>query len=105
VVALPYRRIAQSGVLGLARGFSRPVVVTDVLPNAGAIQRSHGRVVPMDDDRALARALVELLSLPAEERQALGSAGLRYAQESESWEHNAAALRGVCSRVLGETKR
>ncbi|HEV8359072.1 MAG TPA: glycosyltransferase [Candidatus Thermoplasmatota archaeon] len=65
VVVLPYRRAAQSGVLGVAKSFSVPVVVSSVggLPEAvrdypwKAVCRPH-------DPASIARALVQALGQP-----------------------------------------
>lgn len=51
-----------------------PCAVTDVGASR-TIVSNFGRVVPPEDSTALAHALIELLSLPAEERKALGAAG------------------------------
>jgi glycosyltransferase involved in cell wall biosynthesis len=63
VVVLPYRSIVYSGVLSLALGYARPVVVSD-LGAVGDTVRDFGagRVVPAEDASALADACVELLT-------------------------------------------
>jgi glycosyltransferase involved in cell wall biosynthesis len=93
VVVLPYLWSSQSGVLNLARGFRRPVVVTDVLREAPEIDGVSGRSVPAGDARALAAAVAGLLALSDAERRVLGTRGLRLAQELRGWERAAAALR------------
>ena len=63
VLVLPYRSIVYSGVLSLALGYARPVVVSD-LGAVGDTVRDFGagRAVPAEDVGALAAACVELLS-------------------------------------------
>ncbi len=62
VVVLPYRQHDSSGVLATAIGYGRPVVVTDV-GSLGEVVRGFGagKVVPPDDEAALAQACNELL--------------------------------------------
>jgi glycosyltransferase involved in cell wall biosynthesis len=85
LVALPYRRIDSSGVLATALGHGRPVVVSDV-GSLGATVREFGagRVVPSEDESALAAALNELLDDPAALAEAF--AGTRRARAELTWE-------------------
>jgi len=66
VVALPYIEASQSGVIPLAYTFSKPVVATTVggLPEA-VDDGLTGFCVPPRDEKALARAIVQLLKDPA----------------------------------------
>jgi len=61
VVALPYRDIEQSGVLYTGLAFGKPMVLTDVggFPELG--EQGIARVVPREDQAALAAALEELV--------------------------------------------
>lgn len=52
-----------------------PVVATDVRGNGDLVDDSCGRLVPLGDVAALARAILEVLELPEEPRRVLGSAG------------------------------
>ncbi len=66
VVVLPYLSATQSGVLQIAYNFDRPVIVTDV----GGLRESvdegtTGLVVPPDDERALAAAIVRFFETRA----------------------------------------
>jgi glycosyltransferase involved in cell wall biosynthesis len=62
VVALPYLKIYDSGVLKIAQALGRPVVVTDTGGLRAAVDGGQaGLVVPAGDPEALARALVTLL--------------------------------------------
>jgi glycosyltransferase involved in cell wall biosynthesis len=85
VVALPYRTATASGALQVAYAFARPVVVTDTggLPAAVDDGRT-GLIVPRGDDRALARALVKLLSDP-DLAASMGAAARRAAEDRYSW--------------------
>jgi glycosyltransferase involved in cell wall biosynthesis len=77
VVVLPYVEATQSGVVPVAYSFSKPVVATSVggLPEAVADGET-GYVVPPRDERALARAIVQLLEDPDLARR-FGAEGLR----------------------------
>jgi glycosyltransferase involved in cell wall biosynthesis len=77
-VVLPYLEASQSGVGARAKGYGRPLVVTDVGGIPDLVADGSGRVVPAVDAVALSRALHEVLTVPslAEEmgRTALASA-------------------------------
>lgn len=66
-------------VLGEAMACGVPCVVTDV-GDSRMIVDNTGRVAPPSDPAALAGALLEVLSMPEQERQALGEAALRRVQ-------------------------
>lgn len=56
-----------------------PIVATDVGGNREvAIEGSNGLLAPARDPAALARRMLELLALPAEERRAMGARGREY---------------------------
>ena len=59
MVVLPYESATQSGIVQIAYGFGKPVVVTDVggLPDVVSHDRT-GYVVPPRDEMALAEAIV-----------------------------------------------
>ena len=65
LVALPYLRIYQSGVLHLAYTFGRPVVATRVGGLAEDVEEGKsGLLVPPADEEALAAAVLEMLASP-----------------------------------------
>ena len=90
VVVLPYRQLDSSGVLATAIGYGRPVVVTDV-GSLGEIVREFGagKVIPPDDERALAQACNELLLSSGELERA--AAGARAAAAALTWDAAAEA--------------
>jgi glycosyltransferase involved in cell wall biosynthesis len=66
VVALPYRRIYQSGVLQVAYAFGRPVAVTNVGGLGDTVtEDGTGLVAPTADAHGVASVIGELLSNPA----------------------------------------
>jgi glycosyltransferase involved in cell wall biosynthesis len=104
VVVLPYARASQSGVLLLAYGFERPVIVYPVggLPEA-VVEGETGWVCDRADSRALAAALREAEAVGAEERSRRGIAGHRLGMERYGWDEIAqrtdALYREVASRA------
>jgi D-inositol-3-phosphate glycosyltransferase len=90
VVALPYVKTYQSGVLLWAYGAGRPVITTDTGGLAeSVVEGESGRVVPARDSRALAEALVQVLGSPGEAER-MGAAAKNLADTRHSWNHVAA---------------
>lgn len=95
LVALPYRRIDQSGVLFAALALGRPIVASDVGGFAEVVaQQGAGLVVPPEDPAALADAIVALLADP-ERRAAMAAASRAAADGPFSWDAIAAATEDV----------
>ncbi|MDP8246033.1 MAG: glycosyltransferase family 4 protein [Candidatus Hinthialibacter antarcticus] len=85
IVVLPYRRIDQSGVLLLAMSSGKPVVASCVggFPEVLRHEKT-GLLVPPDDPRALAEALLRLLRDP-EWANELGQAARLDVRSRFSW--------------------
>ncbi|MEL6445537.1 MAG: glycosyltransferase family 4 protein [Bacteroidota bacterium] len=85
VVALPYHRIYQSGVLLMAMSYQRAVVASD-LPAMREVLRDgeHGRLAPAGDASALAAVLCDLLGDSAR-TQAMGTAGHAHVATHHDW--------------------
>ena len=85
LLVAPYEIANTSGVIRLAHGFRRPVVVTDVGDLAAAVRDGEtGLVVPPGDRAALVAALTRLLEDPQEcDRQ--GAAGRAELDRTSSW--------------------
>ncbi len=100
VVAAPYRYANASGVVELARTFSRPVVGTTVgdLPAVIADEET-GLLVPPGDPEALATALLRLLDEPAE-AQRMGEAARARSAEGASWATVAERVGEIYRRAL-----
>ena len=95
VVALPYRRIDQSGVLFAALALGRPIVASRVGGFAeGVEQTGAGVFVPPDDPAALAAALIAVLDDPAR-RAAMAAASRAAADGPFAWDAIAAATEHV----------
>jgi glycosyltransferase involved in cell wall biosynthesis len=85
-VALPYRAASQSGVLLLAYGFERPVIVYPVGGLLEAvIEGETGWICRRADPEALAEALAESVAAGPLECARRGEAGARLAEERYAW--------------------
>lgn len=63
-VVLPYRQASQSGVGSLAKQHGRAIVATEVGGLPELVAHEWGRLVPSEDPRALADAIVEIVDTP-----------------------------------------
>ena len=86
LVVLPYIGGTQSGVIGIAYSFKKPVVVTDVgnIPEQVEDGKT-GFIVPPRDSEALAKAIIKLLE-DAELRKEMGKNAYKKMKEELSWE-------------------
>jgi glycosyltransferase involved in cell wall biosynthesis len=98
LVVLPYTQVSQSGVLNLAYAFKKPVVVTDIFPDANLINRNFGRVVETEDVISLENTIIELLQNPVELKK-MGQAGYDYAIKNRSWEKAALEISHIFDKL------
>lgn len=104
VVVLPYRSASASGVLQAAYAFGKPVIVTDTGGLAEAVQPGRtGLVVPVRRPDALARAMVKILSDPAE-AALMGAEAAATATRDYSWAPIARTVLAVTRRATLEAK-
>ncbi len=104
VVVLPYRRIYQSGILQLAYGFGRPVVVTDVGGIGEMVREDRtGLVAESEDADAMASAIAEVLSDPEAARK-MGERGRHIAESKYSWEGIAREVVRVYESVVSPVR-
>ncbi|MBV9660145.1 MAG: glycosyltransferase family 4 protein [Acidimicrobiales bacterium] len=100
VFAAPYLRSNASGAVRLAQTLGRPVVVTDVGDLADSVPDGvAGLVVPPEDARSLAEALLRLLEDPRLADR-MGAAGRDRLLDEGSWERVAARVSAVYDSVL-----
>jgi glycosyltransferase involved in cell wall biosynthesis len=101
LVALPYRRASQSGVLHLAYGFARPVATYPVggLTEA-VIPGVTGWICREASPESLAEALRDAGALGREELRRRGHQARRWAERSFDWPQIAEATEGVYVRAL-----
>jgi glycosyltransferase involved in cell wall biosynthesis len=100
VVAVPYLRANQSGVVHLAQTFSRPCVATRVgdIPDV-VTDGVNGLLVDPGDVPALAEALTRLLRDPAE-AGLMGAAAAKAVETSGSWADIAATVGATLEDLL-----
>lgn len=60
VVVLPYTHISQSGILNLAMGFQKPIIISDAFIEANEVDNKLGIVVPKKNSEKLAEAILEM---------------------------------------------
>jgi D-inositol-3-phosphate glycosyltransferase len=102
VVVLPYVSATQSGVVRLAYHYERPVVVTDVGGLAGMVEPGRtGYVVPPRDPHALALAIREALSKPAD----FFAPYISKAGQSATWEGLAQVVESLLENPASKTQR
>ena len=104
VVALPYRRNYQSGILQLAYGFGRPVIVTDVGGISDAVRSDEtGVVAGSGDAQALAEAIRQILADPESTRM-MGRRARHVAETKYSWGAVARIVTEVYESVSGRNR-
>jgi glycosyltransferase involved in cell wall biosynthesis len=101
VVALPSRWEGMSMVMLEAMATGRPVVASDVAGASEALGDEAGAVIPPEDPRELASALLKRLGNPAL-AEAEGRAGRRRAEASHSLDASARSIERIYREVLGE---
>lgn len=100
-VALPYRIASQSGVLLLAYGFRRPVIIYPVGGLVDAVVDGEtGWICARADVDALVAALNASMAAGWAECQRRGEAGHRMAEERYSWPATAARTQRLYCEVL-----
>lgn len=103
VMVLPYRHIVYSGVLSLALGYARPVVVSDLGAVGDTVREfGAGRAVPAEDVEALARACIELLT--DEEALARAHVGALKARAELTWDRAADAHQRLYHAIARESR-
>jgi len=101
VVVLPYIDASQSGVVPIAYSFNRPVVASAVGGLPSVVEDGvTGTIVPPRDPRAMAGAIVALLSDDGRQR-AMADAGLARVRARFTVERMVAATASVYERAAG----
>lgn len=106
LVALPYQRVSQSGVLYLACGFSRPVVAYPVGGLAeSVIDGETGWLCAQPSPSALANALRQADAAGRDELRRRGEAARAWATETLDWGRIAAATEAIYVSVMRAENR
>jgi len=85
VVALPYTKVSQSGVLMMAMGFKKPVVITDAFYEKKWVRNLAGLVAKVENPDNFADKLLQLLRHKPLASQ-YGNDGYRYVLTNFSWQ-------------------
>ncbi len=88
LVVLPYTHVSQSGVLELAFGFKKPVVITDCFHEKIWVDDKAGLVAKTADSQSLAQKISTLLD-DRNKREVFGEYGFTYSSTHFSWEESA----------------
>jgi glycosyltransferase involved in cell wall biosynthesis len=99
VVALPYRDVEHSGVLYAALAFGKPLVLSAVGGFPEVAEQGAARLVPPEDQSALATVLSELVG-SENARAELGEAAERAAAGSYSWDEAARQTLALYEELL-----
>ena len=102
VVAVPYKRGSQSGVLRLAYSFGKATVATRVGSLSEVPPADLARFVQPEDPEQFAEALRDLL-VDASAAEALGGRARHYADTELSWAHIATTTRDVYTSLSRST--
>lgn len=101
IVALPYRQIYQSGVVLLAFAYEKPVVATTEGEFLTVVKNGEtGLLVPSENEKKLAEALIWYLDNPDKARQ-MARAGKLDIEERLNWENISLDVKKEYDRVLG----
>lgn len=105
VVVLPYKEASQSGVISIAYSFSKPVIATNVGCLAEIVEHNKtGLIIPPQDERKLADAIITLLKDKKKRRQ-LGKNAYKKATTEMSWKNVAKLTKKVYLSVLKDKGR
>ena len=99
VVVLPYNEATQSGILSIAYGFTKPVIVTDVGGLAELVdENSTGFIVPPHDIPALSNAVIRFF---AEENRQRFVDNIAAKRETNSFSR----IRSIFDDILTDIRR
>lgn len=100
LVVLPYIEASQSGIAAMAFAFGKPVIATDVGSLAEMVEHNvTGIIVPPKDEKALAKAIVHLLT-DSRKRAFLSNNAKNVSQIKFGWSHIAELTEDVYLKAL-----
>ena len=105
IVALPYTRTTQSGVILTAFSFGKPVIATSVgsFPET-VIQGETGYLVPPCDEESLGQAITDILN-DGEKLKEMGCAAKRHSDEVYDWVHIGKKTMKLYQKILEDKNR
>lgn len=84
LVVLPYTHASQSGVMMMAFGFKKPVVITDTFADKQWVDNKAGLVAKSKDSVDLAKKILTLLK-NKDQLTRMGAYGYQYSEENLNW--------------------
>jgi glycosyltransferase involved in cell wall biosynthesis len=100
LIVLPYIEASQSGIAAMAFAFGKPVIATDVGSLAEMVEHNvTGIIAPPKDEKALAKAIVHLLT-DSRKRAFLSNNAKNVCQSKFGWSHIAELTENVYLRAL-----
>jgi len=85
LVVLPYTHASQSGVMMMAFGFKKPVIITDTFADKKWVNNKAGLVAKNKDANDLAKKIIQLIK-DQEQLAKMGTYGYRYSIENLNWD-------------------
>lgn len=101
VVALPYTHASQSGVMMMAFGFKKPVVITDAFYDKNWIDKKAGLVAENKNPQSLAEKTYELIT-DDQKMKNFGEYGYQYAQKAFNWNIVAKKYAQIYQKLLNK---
>lgn len=98
LVVLPYSHVSQSGVLMMALGFKKPVIITDIFAEKNWINEKAGLVAKTKNPPDLAGKISELLNDESKIKK-FGEYGYNYALKNFNWDDIAAKYYEVFKKL------
>lgn len=99
IVVLPYIHVSQSGVLMMACGFKKPVIITDIFSEKDWINEKAGLVAKIKNPQSLAEK-INILLKDEEKIKKFGEYGYNYALKNFNWEITAQKYYEVFKKVV-----
>lgn len=99
IVVMPYTKISQSGILNLSYAFKKPVIVSDIFPEAKEIDGNFGRVFKKGDVKSLEKSITDLLSKKNNKLEEMGDNGYKYSIKNSSWKKAAKQLYNITQKL------
>lgn len=99
IVALPYTHASQSGVMMMAFGFKKPVVITETFYDKEWVNKKAGLIAKVKDSENLAEKLRELITDPEKCKQ-YGDYGYSYGMKYLNWHDIARQYFDVFNRTV-----
>lgn len=102
VVVLPYIHASQSGVMMMAFGFQKPVIITESFYDKVWVKDKAGLVAKVSDVESLKEALNQMLDNP-KQTKIMGDYGYDFSKQNRNWDTIATQYSEVFSQLESNT--